>query len=198
MSNVNQASGQTNEPSGGIVDNQNSGQESVSFDTHKRLLSQYKKNQERLEQLEAAHKQSLMDKQKLEGNKDEVIKQLESDLGETKNKMFGFVKAVSDKTIKSEAIKEALARGLQRDKLDKFWKLSQDAFKTEDIQLNENFEIISTDSFNRVLEQQVKENQEWFTRSVNEPRDITPGQKPMNAPAKNMKDMSVDELAELL
>ena len=198
MSDVNQASGQTNEPSGGIVDNPNSGKDSVSFDTHRKLLSQYKKNQERLDKLEAENKQTLLEKQKLEGNKDEVIKQLETDLGETKNKMFGFVKAVSDKTIKSEAIKEAMARGLQSDKLDKFWKLSQDAFKSEDIQLNENFEIISKDSFNRVLEQQVKENQEWFTRSVAEPRDLTPGQKPINAPKKDMKDMTVDELAEML
>jgi len=198
MSDVNQASGQTNEPSGGIVDNPNSGKDSVSFDTHRKLLSQYKKNQERLDKLEAENKQTLLEKQKLEGNKDEVIKQLETDLGETKNKMFGFVKAVSDKTIKSEAIKEAMARGLQSDKLDKFWKLSQDAFKSEDIQLNENFEIISKDSFNRVLEQQVQENQEWFTRSVAEPRDLTPGQKPINAPKKDMKDMSVDELADML
>lgn len=198
MSDVNQASGQTDEPSGGIVDNGNSSKEGVSIETHRRLLSQYKKNQERLDQLEAEHKQSLLEKQKLEGNKDEVIKQLENDLGETKSKMFGFVKAVSDKTIKSEAIKEAMARGLQADKLEKFWKLSQDAFKSEDIQLNENFEIISKDSFNNVLEKQVQENQEWFTRSVAEPRDLTPGQKPMNTPVKDIKDMSVDELAELL
>jgi len=198
MSDVNQASGQTNEPSGGIVDNPNSGKDSVSFDTHRKLLSQYKKNQERLDKLEAENKQTLLEKQKSEGDKDGVIKQLETDLGETKNKMFSFVKAVSDKTIKSEAIKEAMARGLQSDKLDKFWKLSQDAFKSEDIQLNENFEIISKDSFNRVLEQQVKENQEWFTRSVAEPRDLTPGQKPINAPKKDMKDMTVDELAEML
>jgi len=198
MSDVNQASGQTNEPSGGIADNVSSGKDSVSFDTHRKLLSQYKKNQERLDKLEAENKQTLLEKQKSEGDKDGVIKQLETDLGETKNKMFSFVKAVSDKTIKSEAIKEAMARGLQSDKLDKFWKLSQDAFKSEDIQLNENFEIISKDSFNRVLEQQVKENQEWFTRSVAEPRDLTPGQKPINAPKKDMKDMTVDELAEML
>lgn len=193
-------SDQNGEVSDESVDRSNSGQGSVAIETHRKLLAQYKRDKEKLEQVTARLEQEELNRQKAEGNKDQVIQAHEKKIGELEQKIYGTVKTFTERTIKDAVATGALSKGIQPDKLPKFLKLTQDAFlKNTEIQVDyEEFKIANEDVFNSVLEEQVKDNLDWFTRSVEQVRDVTPSSKSITTPTKSIKEMSVDELANLL
>ena len=192
MSQVDLASGQDQNASGVV-------KQEVSYETHKRLLSQLKNAQEKLSQLETEKNTFEVEKQKLEGKKDEVISLQEKQIAELKKNVYGAVKNFSERTIKGEVVKEALSRGIQKEKLDKFLKLTEESFlKSPEIQIDENFNIVNREVFERIMEKEVTDNADWFSKPVNPPRDFVPNGKPINAPQKRLEDMTTDELADLL
>ncbi len=171
----------------------------VSYENHQRLLKQKKKADERLRELEAREKELLLEKQKAEGKKDEVITTLEQEVEELKGNNRKFLKNMTEKTLKTEITKAALAKGIRPDRVEKFLKLTEDSFfKESDIQVDEDFNIVNRDAFESVLEKEVKDNADWFTKAVAGPSDVTPSGSHLNAPQKKLDDMSVDELAEML
>jgi len=198
MEDLNPAGGQNVDGGAGKVDNFSKAGESVSIESHRRLLSQHKKMKDRLETLDASQKQSDLDRQIAEGKKDEAIQSLRDELTNEKSGRIGLLQKWTKRTIKDAVTKEALSRGLRPDKLEKFIKLSQDEFLGSDqLQIDEDFNIVNQDVFGNIMDQQTKGVEEWFTKTVDGPRDLLPGSVPAT-PQKSMNDMSVDELAEML
>jgi len=199
MSNVIEPSGLQNDPSG-IISENNTSKDSVSIDTHKRLLAQYKNNQDKLASLEAEKESQYLELQKAEGKKDEVIQAYEKKVRDLEQQNFGLFQNFTKKTILGEVTKEVLSKGIQPDKLDKFMKLTQENFlsKESGLQIDENFNILNKEVFSKILDSQVNDNQDWFTRSATQPRDVVPEGRPMIVPEKGLEDKSMDELANML
>lgn len=200
MSDPNAVSDPNNSPSG-VIDDQNS-QQTVSHETHRRLLAQLKKNQEALAALKSEKENQALELQKAEGKKDEVIQALDKKVRDLEQQSFGLVQNFTKKTILGEVTKEALKRGLQPEKLDKFKKLTQDNFlKDSGIQVDaESFSIQNREIFDKIMEEQVNDNQDWFTKQVTPPRDINPDNSGgmTVVPEKRLEDKSIEELAEML
>ncbi len=179
-----------------------SNQGGVSIETHKRLLSQRKKDQERIRELEAFQENVDLEKKELEGKKDEVILGLKQALDSERGKTNSLIDNVKRKTIRNEVSKRALMKGLRKDRLDKFLKLTEDTFfGREDLPFevdNEKFEITNEEAFNSLLEKEVEENSDWFTKTTTEPNDVIPENRPTSTGDKKLSEKSVDELAEML
>lgn len=200
MSDV-QGSAQTEIASGEVSSNNGSSKDAVSYDTHRKLLAQRKKDQERIQELEAFRQNVDLEKKELEGKKDEVIQELKQSLEKTKNDNMSILRNFTKKTVVGEIAKEALSRGLQREKLPKFLKLTEESFfnnADNPIQIDENFNIANKEVFDSILEKEVTENSEWFIRQASAPNDIVPGPSQMKVPEKKLDDKSLDELAAML
>ena len=200
MSNV-QGSAQTEIAGGEVSANLSGSKDTVSYDTHRKLLAQRKKDQERIQELESFQQTVDLEKKELEGKKDEVIQELKQSLEKTKNENLSILRNFTKKTVVSEIAKEALSRGLQHEKLPKFLKLTEESFfnNTENpIQIDENFNIANKEVFSSILEKEVNENSEWFIKQAKAPNDVVPGANQMRVPDKKLEDKSFDELAAML
>lgn len=201
MSDVaNQGSAQLESGSAADVLNSNT-KDSVSYETHRRILAQRKKDQEYINELEKFRDNVDLEKKELEGRKDEVISELKNKLNESESKTLNLVRNLTKKTVKDEIAKEALSKGLQREKLPKFLKLTEDSFfnnQETPIQVDEHFNIVNKDVFSSILEKEVSDNSDWFIKTASGPNDVIPEQKPMAVPEKGLEDKSVDELAQML
>lgn len=178
----------------------NSRHDAVSAETHRRLLGQHKKAQSELNELRSSLEETQLNIQKAEGQKDEVITTLEKKNRDLEQQLIGTVQAFTERTIKDEIVKSALAKGIQSEKIPKFLKLTQDDFlKSPEIQIDSSeFRVQDKTAFDRILDEHAKDNSDWFTTSVAAPRDLMPSSKPMNSPTKKLSDMDVDELANML
>lgn len=185
---------------GAVVTDKGEKLDMVSYDSHQKLLKQKKKADERARELESKLEAIQLEKQKAEGNKDAVIANLEDKLEKTERREKEFLRNMTKKSLKSEITKTAISKGIQPEKLDLFLELAEKDFLNDEsqIQVDENFEIVNRDDFESVFEQRATKVSDWFTKSVDQPGDVVPSRSGLKVPQKSLKDMDIDELAELL
>jgi hypothetical protein len=168
------------------------GQDQVSYETYKKTIAEVKKLKDTLRAQSDALAQAEQAKLMAEGNKDELINKLKTDLQKLekthKETFNSFVYSSLDAQVREEAAKLGC---IDPDALVKLADLSQvevDAktFKADKTQLSE------------ILESLKKEKTYLFNRSGPKINTQGPGGKIVEKEAKPLKDMTKDELwAEL-
>lgn len=196
-----QGSTQISPASGDDVANSVSSKESISYDTHRRLLAQRKKDQERIRELEAFKEDLDLQRKEAEGKKDEVIQSLRESKDKSEREKLSILQSFTKKTVRSEVAKEALARGLRPDRLNSFLKLSEDSFidnSATPIQIDESFNIVNRDVFNSIMDKESLDCSDWFVKQAAQPNDVVPGVVNTSIPDKKLEEKTVDELADML
>lgn len=196
---VNSSSGTTEENTSGVTqDSANLETESViqgkkadevSYETHRKLLSEKKKLSQQFSQTQEELNKLREERMMAEGKKDELIATLKKDLNETKDRFKKQSANYAFKTVSSQVAAEAATMGC-RD-VEALIQLSD----LTSLEIGDDFSI-DKEQVKNMLES-VKEQRSWlFDKPAPNVQTGTPA-KP-NLEGKTLNDLSLDEKLRLL
>ena len=170
--------------------------DSVSYDTHKKLLGEKKNLQTKFEQMQAEIESFRQEKMSAEGKKDDVINSLRQQLDERTREAKELKNNFAWNTVQSQIKNEASANGcVNPDKLIRL--LSKE--EINGIEIDESFNVNRQD-LSKLIENAKKEHSDiglFSERKINV-NDVTGKQKEFKPKQKSYDEMSVEELeAEL-
>jgi hypothetical protein len=152
---------------------------------NKELLGKLKETGDKLKEMEKQLYSLKSEKLTAEGRKDELIETLKEQLEVSKQKETELTWKAVSRQIGIEATK----RGCKN--VDTLMKVVD--FKNASIDM-ESFSV-AADDINMILEKATKEHDYLFEKDLKGPRDAGPSKK-VEAPAKSIKEMSAEELAQ--
>lgn len=167
--------------------------DSVSLDSHRKLLSEKKNLQAKYQELENQLASIRQQKDLAEGNKDKVIEELRKSNDSLKSEFEKTKQTYAWNVLTSEIKREAVRNGCKDP--DKLLRLmSDDDLKA--LEVGDNFSI-EHNSLKEVIEKNKKENHFLFESS---PKAVAAGQpstKSPVAPDKKISELSLEELKTL-
>ena len=166
--------------------------DTVSYETHKKLLAQRKADQERLRELEAKFQSIEESKLEAEGRKDELVESLRKRLEEKDNALNDIQKQYATKTLTEQIKAKAVELGCKPNYADKLIRLMDDS-DLKSIQVDENY-MANHDDLRMVLEKTKKDVPDFFSKTVTI-GDSTPSNNPYMKPSDRSK-LSTKELIE--
>lgn len=144
---------------------------SVSFETHEKLLSQRKKDQERLKALEEENKKYKQSALEAEGKKDELIAELRAEKEKKESEAKALQTRFAENVLKSQIALKAKEYGcVDTDMLYKAMDLEKLQVELVDTDLN-----VDTKSLTKHIEEIKGQKQYLFSVEAPAPRDGNPG-----------------------
>jgi hypothetical protein len=184
--------------SGGSHDNISdiSAKDSVSYESHKKLLGEKKNLQTKFEQMQAEIESFRQEKMSAEGKKDDVINSLRQQLEERTKEAKELKNNFAWNTVQTQIKNEASAKGcVNPDKLIRL--LSKE--EINGIEIDESFNVNHQD-LSKLIENAKKEHSDiglFSERKINV-NDVTGKQTDFKPKQKAYEDMTTEELeAEL-
>lgn len=164
--------------------------DSVSFESHQKLLKEKKSLLSKYSELESMVASLRQEKDIAEGNKDKVIEELKKQNQQIKSEFEKTKQTYTWSTLTSEIKREAAKNGCKDP--DKLLRLMSDD-DLRSLEIGEDFSIDSG-SLKELIEKNRKENHFLFESSPKQAAPGTPGKKPPIEPEKSIKELSLDEL----
>jgi hypothetical protein len=164
--------------------------DSVSFDSHQKLLKEKKSLLSKYSELENQVAQLRQEKDMAEGNKDKVIEELKKQNQQIKSEYEKTKQSYTWSTLTGEIKREAMKNGCKDP--DKLLRLMSDD-DLRALEIGENFSV-DPGSLKEIIEKNKKENHFLFESSPKAVAIGTPGKKPPVEPDKDIKSMTLDEL----
>lgn len=179
------------------VDSVNSeGKDKVAYETHRKLLGEKKKLQADFQALQDQLNSIELEKKQAEGNKDEVITSLRSQLEESKSQVKEVKKNFAWNTIQAQIKSEAVNRGcVNPDALIRL--MSRDELNT--IEIDDGFNI-NKDDLSRVLDgakERFKDIQ-LFKAPKTKVHDVGSNIADFTPPKKSLEEMTPEEIKQAL
>lgn len=164
--------------------------DSVSFDSHQKLLKEKKTLLSKYSELESMVTKLSQEKDMAEGNKDKVIDELKKQNQQIKSEFEKTKQTYTWSTLTSEIKREASKNGCKDP--DKLLRLMSDE-DLRSLEIGEDFSIDSG-SLKELIEKNRKENHFLFDSSIKQAIAGIPSKKPPVEQEKNIKELSLDEL----
>ncbi len=146
----------------------------IAYDTYKKAISQYKRANDRVAELENALQSYEQDKMQSEGKKDEVIASLKKQLGELQEQHRKTNASYTWNVVGAQIKSELAARGVRN--ADKALNYAKAVHKDDlaTIAVDDQYNVDSTD-LGRFVDKFLMENQDMGFISKVGVRDIPPG-----------------------
>lgn len=167
--------------------------DSVSLDSHRKLLGEKKSLQARYQELENQFLAIKQEKDLAEGNKDKVIEELRKQNSTIKSEFEKTKQTYTWNVLTGEIKREAIRNGCKDP--DKLIKLIPDE-DLRSLEIGENFSI-DGNSLKELIEKRKKEDHFLFESSSKSVVAGQPGVKAPVAPDKKLNEMSLEELKAL-
>lgn len=170
--------------------------DSVSYESHKKLLGEKKNLQTKFEQMQTELTSFRDDKLSAEGKKDDVINSLRQQLKEKTTEAKELKTSFAWNTVQAQIKNEASAKGCKNpNKLIKL--LSKDDIGG--IEIDDNFNVNAQD-LTKLIETAKKEHADigLFSEKVLNINDVTGKQKVIKPKTKSPSDMTKEELEEAI
>lgn len=166
--------------------------QTVSYESHQKLLSEKKKMQDRLAEFESKFKSIEEEKLEAQGKLKELNDNLKKQLAEKDQKLKSVFNEFAHKTVKSKFETEASKLGcIKPDALYKLVDLSAVEI-TDDFGLND-------EQFKQVMVEAQKEHSYLFKKDVGGVKDAAPTTKNTGSNGQiNVKDLKHEDLKKLL
>lgn len=164
--------------------------DSVSFDSHQKLLKEKKSLLSKYSELESMVSKLSQEKDMAEGNKDKVIDELKKQNQQIKSDFEKTKQTYTWSTLTSEIKREAAKNGCKDP--DKLLRLMSDE-DLRSLEIGEDFSIDSG-SLKELIEKNRKENHFLFDSSIKQTVAGIPSKKPPVEQEKSIKELSLDEL----
>lgn len=181
----------TTQQTSGSTEQTETKEDVVSYATHRKLLSERKKDVEKLRRYESELEQFRQDKLSDEGKKDEVIDALRKQVSELGDKYQLSTNRFAKTTV-SEQIKSALkAQGcINPDKAMRLMEVDD----LNSIEVDDSYNVNSED-LSRVIDKFQKENEDLpLFNKVSGVKDLTPTNRVEYKEEKSFNNMTSDEL----
>lgn len=164
--------------------------DSVSFDSHQKLLKEKKSLLSKYSELESMVSKLSQEKDMAEGNKDKVIDELKKQNQQIKSDFEKTKQTYTWSTLTSEIKREAAKNGCKDP--DKLLRLMSDE-DLRSLEIGEDFSIDSG-SLKELIEKNRKENHFLFDSSIKQTVAGIPSKKPPVEQEKSIKELSLDDL----
>lgn len=174
------------------VENQENKNDSVAYDSYKKLLSEKKSVQAKAREMEERLKFLEQEKQQAEGNKDDVINSLRKELNETKDTLNKTKRTYAYTSIEDQIKAKATQEGCV-DPSALVRLLDSEDVKSVDV--GDDFRV-NSDDLARLIDKAKKQTEHigLFKKKDIQVHDV---KTPYRPASKGIDDMSTDELKEL-
>lgn len=177
------------------VSDNSSGEDKVAYETYKKVLGEKKKMQSEFLSMQEKLKAIELEKQQAEGNKDDVINSLRTQLNEEKSQKQEIKKNFVWNTIQGQIKNEAISQGcVNPDKLIKL--MSKDDLAS--VEIDDSFNV-NREDLTRLMDEAKKQHADigLFKSKRSEVHDVTSHNIP-KAPVKSKEELSKDEIKQQL
>lgn len=177
------------------VSDNSSGDDKVAYETYKKVLGEKKKMQSEFLSMQEKLKAIELEKQQAEGNKDDVINSLRTQLNEEKSQKQEIKKNFVWNTIQGQIKNEAISQGcVNPDKLIKL--MSKDDLAS--VEIDDSFNVNKED-LTRLMDDAKKQHADigLFKAKRSEVHDVTNHNIP-KTPVKSKEQLSKDEIKQQL
>ena len=178
------------------VSDNSEGKDKVAYETYRKVLGEKKKRDAEVQELRDRLNAIELDKKQAEGNKDEVIASLRSELEKSKSQVSETKKNFAWNIMQSQIKSEAVNRGCKNpDGLIRL--LSKDDLAS--IEIDDQFNV-NKDDLSRVLDGVAERNADWdiFKKESKKVHDVNNSVNHFKTPPKKLDDMSTEELEQEL
>lgn len=160
----------------------------VAYDTYRRVVGKSKKVMAENDELKQRLNLIEQDKMAADGKKDDVIKSLREELGQTRSQLDSQKQNYAWNIFSSNIKAEAAKRGCKDP--DKLLKLL-DKEDLGSVEVDDNY-TVNRDDLSRLMDKAIRENDFLFGKPAVKVNDVTPSnEKPETG--KTLESMSVDE-----
>ncbi len=167
--------------------------QTVQYHTHKKLLGQYKRTAEELEQMREQVKALETQKYEAEGNKDKLIDTLKKEINETKGKLKQTVGSVARSQAMNAIVEEAVKAGCNAPDVVK--KFLEDQIQT--LTFDQDF-VPDRDQVRELIEEARKTAPVLFSKEAPKiANHNTSAGSGSAVPKKDLRKLKMDELIDL-
>lgn len=176
-----------------VSDKPQKDQDTVAYDTYRKVLSEKKARDERLREMEERLQSFEQTELERKGQHEAIIKTLRDENQKLKSDLSTRDRAYVMSKVNAAITTKAVEAGCKAP--DKLLRLI-DREKIEALEIDDNYNV-NSQAVEYLINEAKKENDFLFKRNSVNVQDGTPLEKPVEKPGKQIKDMTNKEIEEL-